>query len=116
MRVFGEGLTTFTQWFAWTLSVVASIFFLYFLFGDVVPNIVNGKGLNELKFFVLLAISGCFLSFFRLKPGGLMMLIGAIGMITYFYIMSGLKDFGMMVVYGLPYILAGLLFLLVKKK
>jgi hypothetical protein len=117
MRVFREGLTTFAHWFGWTISVVASIFFLYFLIGEGIPDLLKGKNIEEMKYFLpflLLAIIGCFLSFFKIKSGGLMMLTGGIGMVVYFYIKSGLSDFSMMVVYGIPYILAGFLFLVVK--
>jgi hypothetical protein len=117
MKVLGEGLSTFTHWFAWTLSVIASTFFIYYLIGDTIPDLIKGKNINELFFlpFLLMAIIGSFLSFFRLKAGAILMLIGGIGMVVNLYLKSGMNDFGMMVVYGLPYILPAFLFIVVRK-
>ena len=115
MKIFGGGLATFTHWFAWTLSLVASVFFLFFEIGDI-PELLKGDG-KEVYFFLpslVLAVAGCFTSFFKIKTGSILMLIGGIAMALYFYLSSGLREFGLMVVYGLPYILAGFLLWVVK--
>jgi hypothetical protein len=43
------------------------------------------------------------------------MLAGGVGLVFYFYFTAGWSDSGLMVAYGLPYILPAFLLLMVKK-
>jgi hypothetical protein len=117
MRVFGENLSTFTHWFAWAMALVASIFFGFFLFSEDIPGLIKGQNIEILWFipWLFLGMIGTVWSIFKRVTGGMLMLIGGIGMVIYFYFLSGWKDADMMIAYGLPYILPGFLLLLVKK-
>lgn len=107
----------FFHWFAWAISVLASILFVVYLVGEGIPDISHGKAKELIPVlpFLIIAIAGCLVSFFRQKAGGIMMLIGGVAIEVVLYIQHGQANFGMMMVYGLPYILPGILFLLVKK-
>jgi hypothetical protein len=110
-------LPTFLHWFSWTLSGAASLFFLFFLIGEGIPDILRGAAKELLFFlpFLLMAIAGCFISFFKQKFGAILMLIGGIGTASVLYFQGGSANFGVMVVYGLPYIFPGGVFLFVKR-
>jgi hypothetical protein len=116
MKEVKNNLPTFIHWFSWTISVVASVFFIIILVEDDIPAILGGKGQELITHipWLILAITGCFVSFFRIKPGAILMLAGGTAMVIVIAIQSGMAAFGMMVVYGIPYILPGLFFLLVR--
>jgi ABC-type amino acid transport system permease subunit len=117
MKIFGDNLATFMHWFAWTLSIAASAFFLIFLIGEDIPALIKNPNSEFIYFlpWLIVAIAGSLISLFHRKTGAIMMLIGGIAMVTYFYFQSGLAEFSMMVVYGLPYIVGGFLLWVVKK-
>ena len=112
-----SSLPTFLHWFSWTISVASSAFFLVFMIGEGIPDMLAGKdkGLKYILSFLLLAIVGCLLSFFKRKAGASMMLAGGAMLVVVLYLQGGMSNFGMMVVYGLPFIFPGSIFLLTKK-
>ena len=97
--------------------MVASVFFLVFIVKEGIPDLLAGKGKELMYFlpFLLLAIAGCLLSIFKRKAGAVMMLAGGVVMVVLLYMQGGMAQFGMMVVYGLPYIFPGAIFLLIKE-
>jgi hypothetical protein len=109
-----NNLPTFLHWFSWTISLVASIFFLSSMLEGGTHNLLTGK-IEVLQVISMLAIAGCFLSFFKYKAGGLMMLTGGIAMIVVVAMQHGMSEFRTMVAYGLPYIFSGIVFLFVRK-
>lgn len=116
MRVFREGLSTFTHWFAWTLSMVASAFFLYYLISEDIPSLLKNPDPKMMASvpWLALAIVGTIVSFFKRKIGSILMLAGGAALVTTLYIQSGLYEFPMMLGYGIPYVLGGFLLLIVK--
>lgn len=116
MSEYRESFTSFFHWFAWTISCAASLIFILFFISDDLPAILSGKG-KELYVFLpglLLAISGCVFTFFRKIQGGLVMLAGGIFMVTVIYFQSPVHDFRLMLLYGLPYIFSGIVFVFVR--
>lgn len=113
-----NGFTTLFQWFAWTISLGASVFFITYIVDEEIPKILAGKSKELLPFIacLLVAVIGCLLSFFRRTSGALMMFIGGIGMATYLYILSGSNELRMIIVYGGPYVLAAFLLLIIRKR
>jgi hypothetical protein len=118
MRIFKDNLSTFTDWFAWTMALLASVFFGVFLFEKDIPELILNKSPELLWFvlLVLLSMTGTIVSLWRRIPGGILLLAGGTGLILYFYFLSEWKDIPLMIVFGLPYILPGFLFLLVKNR
>jgi len=110
-------LPTFLHWFSWAMAVGASLFFLIFLIGEGIPDVLRGKAKDLIYFlpFLIIAITGCTLSFFKQKPGAILMLVGGIGIVITLYLQGGIAQFGIMVVYGLPYIFPGSILLLIKE-
>jgi len=116
MKKVENNLPTFIHWFSWTISLVASVVMLIFLVREGIPSILEGKGqeLTVLLPGLIIAIIGCFVSLFRMKFGAIAMLVGGIAMVVVIAFQSGMRDFGLMVVYGVPYVIPGLFFLLVR--
>jgi hypothetical protein len=87
------------------------------LLGEDIPALIKNPNADALYFlpWLGLAIIGSIISFFRRKPGAIIMLVGGVAMVFVLYLQEGLADFPMMVVYGLPYILSSFLLLVVKK-
>ena len=112
-----NSFSVFFLWFAWAISTIASVLFTIYLVNEGIPDVMHGKAKEFVPYlpFLIIAIVGCAVSFFKQKAGGIMMLIGGVAIEVVLYIQQGSANFGMMMVYGLPYILPGILFLLVKK-
>jgi hypothetical protein len=118
MEIILKGIVNFFHWLAWLLSILASVFFFVFILGEgAIQDMLAGKA-KELTTFIpwlLIAMGGCVLSLFRKAPGGLLMLAGGIAMVLNFYMRTGWLEVWMMVIYGFPYIIAGLVFLIFRK-
>ncbi len=118
MSEFKDGFATFFQWFAWTIALGASVFFMIYAVNDEIPKVLAGHNKELLPFLacLLVAVIGCLLSFFRNTSGALLMFVGGVGMITYLYIHGGLSERRTMIVYGGPYILSALLLIVIRKR
>lgn len=119
MEIFQKGIVSFFYLLAWTVSILASLFFLIFILGEgAIQDMLSGKA-EELSTFIpwlLVAILGCVVSFFKKTIGGILMVLGGFAMIINFYMRTQWQEIGMMVAYGLPYIVAGFIFILLRKK
>ena len=117
MDFYKQNFTTFFHWFAWTISLSASLFFIVFDVRDSFLSIIADHNTVLIPFLLslLVAIIGSIYSIFRLIHGGALMLLGGSGIVVYFAFHGGLKEFGMMVAYGLPYIIPGVFFLFIRK-
>ena len=118
MNLYKESSYTFFHWFAWTISLTASLFFIVFDVRDDVLTIVKDHNLSVIPFLtaLIVAIIGSIYSIFKQVPGGIMMFIGGIGLVSSFALQGGLHEFGLMVAYALPYIIAGVFFFFIRNK
>ena len=100
---------------AQTVGVVVCLFFLLFIIGEGVPDILkgNGKGLIGFLPFILVPVAGFILTWFKELPGAILLTAGGVALMVYFFIQG---DSAMAIVYGLPFIITGVLFLLHLKK
>ena len=102
-----------------TLAQIAGIatclFFLLFIIGEGVPDIVNGRGQGLVSFlpFILVPIAGFILTWFKEWPGVIVLIAGAAGLMIYLFT-KGNENAAF--VYGLPFLLTAILFLLHLKK
>ena len=112
-----SGFGVFFHYFAWTMSGLASVFLIFFLVGEGIPDILKGKSKELLPYlpFLIMAIGGCVLSFFKRKPGALLMIAGALAIDLILFLQGGKSNVRMMLVYAIPYAFPGLLLLLYKK-
>lgn len=100
---------------AQTVGVVACLFFLLFIIGEGIPDVVKGNGDGLLVFlpFILVPIAGFVLTWFKEWPGVILLTAGGVALMVYFFIKG---DTAMAMVYSLPFIVTGLLFMLHLKK
>lgn len=86
-------------------------FFLFFLVAAGLPDLLTGKGNELIPFlpFLLLPIVGYLVSWFREQAGTRMILAGSIGLFAWLMAHNGLKA---ALIYSVPFMITGLLFVL----
>lgn len=96
---------------AQTIGMAVCLFFLFFIMGQGLPANLKGEENGWAIFIplILLPVMGFILSWFKELPGVLLMLAGGIVLLVYFFVN---KDLNLALVYGLPFMLVGSLFLL----
>ena len=117
MNEYKENFTHFFHWFAWTVSLSASVIFLLFDVREDVLYVWHDHNFLLILFLLplLVAIVGSVYAIFRKIPGGVLMIAGGVGMIGFYCFHAGLKEFPQMVVYGLPYVFPGVFFVFIRK-
>ena len=89
---------------------VAAFFFL-FLISNAIAGLVEGKfAILPLLFLMLFSVGGYILAIGKPAKGGLIMISGGILMVVYLLIVGGTDEITMALIYGLPFIIPGLLF------
>jgi predicted membrane protein len=86
-------------------------FFVLFLIGEGLPDILKGMGKSILPFLpiILLPVVGYILTWFNEKVGASVMIIGGLILFGYFIKQQDIK---MALIFGIPFITAGGLFIL----
>jgi hypothetical protein len=109
-------MAPFLRWSARILGAAASVFFLAFFAGEGLPIILRGSPIpKELLYFLpllLVAVAGYIVAWFAETAGGVMLLAGGSAMLVY-HLLHG--DLTMSLIYGLPFILTGVLFIAHRK-
>ncbi len=107
------------RWFARIVGFLASGFFLLFFLGEGAPDVLeNGLNREIVPFLALLltAIVGYVVALFHERAGGLLLIAGGGAMGVYHLAAGGIKDADMALVFGLPFLLCGCVFLFVSAK
>jgi hypothetical protein len=110
--------TNTLKWSARIIGGLSLLFFGVFLIGEGIPDLLKSYNGNLASMLILLgfAAMGYLFAWFREKEGGIILIIsGCIMGLNMFY-SGGLKDIVFVLVYSLPFIIAGILFFLVGKK
>jgi hypothetical protein len=117
MDFYKENFRNFFHYFAWTISLTASVFFIIFEIREDIILVFHDHDKLMVIFLasLLLSIFGSFYSIYKTIKGGTLMIIGGTGMVVYYCILGGLRDFPMMIAFGLPYIIPGVFFLFIRK-
>ena len=100
---------------AQTVGLLVCGFFLLFIIGEGIPDIMKGDGEELIPFlpFILLPIAGYFITWFKEWQGAIIMLAGGIILMVWFFAKAEIKT---ACIYGIPFIVSGSLFLLHIKK
>ena len=100
---------TIIIWTARVLGFCTTLFFLSFMVGEGLPNIIGGRGRELLRFlpFLSIAIIGYGFAWYKELIGGLFLIGGAFLMMSYHF---SHDDLSMALVYGLPFMITGSLF------
>jgi len=89
---------------------LASVFFLFFLIGEGIADLIEGKtAVIPILLMMLFAVAGFALAFRKPRIGSLIMVAGGIVMAVYLLLLGGVSEIKMSLIYGLPFILPGLI-------
>lgn len=99
------------RWTARITGFFSVAFFMSFMLGEGLHDIIRGEGKQLLPFlpFLLLAVCGYFVALFREKKGSLMMIAGGLLLMLYLFYF---QDYTIGLIYGLPFIIPGTIFYL----
>lgn len=103
------------RWLVWLgriIGLAASAFFLAIFIGEGVPEIAVSGVPSELLVFVpllLLAVAGSVVVLSRARTGGMLQIAGGVLMGLYHLVAGGLHDLDTAIVFGAPYIIAGII-------
>jgi len=92
-------------------GLLVSIFFTLFLVPESVAGLIGGKFYSIPILFIMLAsVGGYIWSVTNPAKGGIVMISGGLIMTVYLIIAGGFEGLGMGPIFGLPFIIPGLLF------
>lgn len=101
----------FYKLLAQSTGLFVCMFFLFFLIGEGIPDIVKGDGEELIPFipFLLVPVLGYIVAWFRETTGVAMMVTGAIALFIYLFIKNDIKA---ALIYSLPFLISAALFYL----
>lgn len=98
---------------ALALGFLPSAFFLIFLIGAGITELLDGKLMVlPILLLMLLTVSGYILAWKRPRGGGIIMSLGGLMMGIYLLIAGGISDLTLASVYSLPFIVPGIMLVL----
>jgi len=101
---------------ALALGLLPAAFFLVFLVGEGLSELFAGKwSVIPILGMMLLTVSGYILAWKRPRNGGIIMVTGGVIMGVYLFIVGGFEEWDIAVLYSLPFIIPGILFMLLRK-
>lgn len=101
---------------AMLLGFLASAFFMIFLIGEGLTDLFNGSTeVIPIILMILFTVSGFIVAFKRPKQGGMIMIAGGFIMMIYLFIVGGSNAWYAALIYGLPFIIPGLIIYLSSK-
>jgi hypothetical protein len=115
-NLFGLSPFAIMQWTARMLGFIPSFFFLLFMSGQGVPDLLDGKtGVIPIMAMVFFTLAGYCVAWFQFRIGGIMMMLGGLVMGIYLLIYGG-EGLGWIVAsFALPFIVPGYLFFSLKR-
>lgn len=108
--------TKILHYLALILGFQASAFFLFFLISDGVADIFDGKySVIPILIMMIFTVIGYIWALSKPKLGSLIMISGGVVMAIYLLFLGGIIGIKMALIYGLPFIIPGLIFYFVGK-
>ena len=105
------------HYLALILGFQASAFFLFFLISDGVGDLMDGKlSVIPILIMMIFTVIGYIWALSKPKLGSLIMISGGMVMAIYLIFLGGIVGIKMALIYGLPFIIPGLIFYFVAKK
>lgn len=114
-KIFGLNFerSKWLYYLAMFLGFLSSAFFMLFLIGEGITDLINGAvEVIPIMLMILFTVFGFFLAFKRPKQGGMIMTAGGFIMVIYLFVMGGSNAWYAALIYGLPFIIPGLMLLL----
>jgi len=89
----------------------ASAFFTFFLVAEGGADLIEGKqSVIPILCLMIVAIAGYIWSLSKPKTGSIIMIAGGIAMTFYLLFLGGFNEYKMALIFGLPFIIPGLIF------
>lgn len=99
------------RYIALILGFQASAFFLFFLIAEGGADLIEGKfRVFPIMLMMILSVAGFIWAVSKPLKGSLVMIAGGTIMAIYLIILGGISELTMALIYGLPFIIPGLLF------
>lgn len=109
--------TRILHYIALILGFQASAFFLFFLISDGVIDLFDGKySVIPILIMMIFTVIGYIWAITKPKLGSLIMISGGVVMALYLIMLGGIVGIKMALIYGLPFIIPGLIFYFVGRK
>lgn len=105
------------HYLALILGFQASAFFLFFLIAEGGANLIEGK-ISVIPFMIMmiLSVGGYAYALWKPKTGALIMISGGLVMSVYLLSLGGISEIKMSLIFGLPFIIPGLIFYFIGTK
>lgn len=99
------------------LGFQASAFFTFFLIAEGGADLLEGKtSVLPILIMMIIAVAGYVWTLVKPGPGSIIMITGGVLMMIYLLFLSGIGGWQMALIYGLPFIIPGIVFYLTKNK
>ena len=109
--------TKILHYIALILGFQASAFFMFFLISDGVADLFNGKySVIPILVMMIFTVIGYIWAITKPKLGSMIMISGGVVMALYLIMLGGTVGIKMALIYGLPFIIPGLIFYFVGTK
>lgn len=92
------------------LGLQVSLFYIFFLVADGITDLAEGKyDVIPILMMMILAAGGYVWVFFNPAKGSLVMIAGGALMAVYLFLMTGIGEWQMALIFGLPFIVPGVI-------
>lgn len=109
--------TKILHYLALILGFQASAFFMFFLISDGVGDLFDGKySVIPILIMMIFTVIGYIWALSKPRLGSLIMISGGLIMAIYLIFLGGIVGIRMALIYGLPFIIPGLIFYFVSDK
>lgn len=104
------------RFIALAIGAIASMFYIFFLTGEGVGDLLEGKtGAIPIIIMILFTVSGYIVSWFKVRKGAIMMIAGALITGLYLLIAGSKGNLLMALVFSLPFLIPGIMMMYLKK-
>jgi hypothetical protein len=108
--------TRILHYIALILGFQASAFFMFFLISDGVADLIDGKySVIPILIMMIFTVIGYIWAISKPALGSLIMISGGVVMALYLIMLGGIVGIKMALIYGLPFIIPGIIFYFVGK-
>lgn len=114
-NIFRIPLLETMRWTSRVLGFIPSFFFILFLTGEGVPDLLAGKtDVIPIMIMILFTVAGYIISWWKLRIGAVIMILGGLVMGIYLLILGGDGIGRIAASFSLPFIIPGCIFFLMK--